>query len=56
MAVRRGEVPLHDVLADMHDRTRELEQALLASSLPDEADADAIDAFLIRAYEEAWRR
>ena len=29
---------------------------VLASSLPDEADRDAIDAFLVRAYEDAWRR
>jgi uncharacterized protein len=56
MAVRRGELPLADVVAGLHARTAELEQALLASSLPDEADRDAIDAFLVRAYEEAWRR
>ena len=55
MAVRRGELPLAEVVAELHARTAELEQALLASSLPDEADRDAIDAFLVRAHEEAWR-
>jgi hypothetical protein len=42
------------VLADLHEKTSELEQALLASHLPDEADRHDVDALLIRAYETAW--
>jgi predicted nucleotidyltransferase len=54
MAVRRGELPLAQVIADLHAKTSELEQALLAADIPEEADRRAVDAFLIRAYETAW--
>ena len=54
MAVRRGELPIEDVLAAISEKTSELEQALVRSTLPDEPDHDAVDAFLIRAYEQAW--
>ena len=40
--------PLAGVVGELHARSAELEQALLASSLPDEADREAIDAFLVR--------
>ena len=55
MAVRRGELPLAEVVGDLHEKASELEQRLLASDLPPEADHDAIDAFLIRAYETTWQ-
>ena len=55
MQVRRGEVALTDVLAELHDRAAELERTILGSELPEAADADAIDDFLVSAYEEAWR-
>lgn len=54
MAVRRGELPLAQVVADLHAKSSELEQAVLASALPETADAEAIDAFLIRAHLQAW--
>jgi predicted nucleotidyltransferase len=54
MSVRRGELPLPRVVADLHEKTSELEQAVLAADLPESADRDAIDAFLVRAYETAW--
>jgi uncharacterized protein len=54
MAVRRGEVALDDVLAQLHDASARLERAVLTSDLPDDADHKAIDAFLVSAYERAW--
>ncbi|HEX7299223.1 MAG TPA: nucleotidyltransferase domain-containing protein [Solirubrobacteraceae bacterium] len=54
MAVRRGELPLSQVVADLHAKSSELEQALLAVDLPEAADHSAIDRFLVRAYERAW--
>jgi hypothetical protein len=53
-AVRRGELPLEQVIADLRQRTAELEEAVMRAQLPDEADHAAVDAFLIRAYEESW--
>jgi predicted nucleotidyltransferase len=54
MAVRRGEVPLTHVLEQLHESAARLERAVLADGLPDEADGDAIDRFLVGAYERGW--
>ena len=54
MQVRRGEVPLSDVLTELHDVAGRLEQAVLSSDLPDQPHHAKIDAFLISAYERAW--
>ncbi len=54
MAVRRGELPLPQVVADLHAKGSELEQAVLATDLPEAADRSTIDGFLVRAYERAW--
>lgn len=54
-AIRNGEVPLEDLLTALHDKTAELERAVLAANLPETADAAAIDAFLVRAHERIWR-
>ena len=54
MAVRRGELPLTHIVADLEARTRELEQAVADADLPEAADAATIDAYLVRAYERAW--
>lgn len=54
MTVRRGELPLPQVVADLHAKSSELEQAVLAAELPEAADRRAIDGFLVRAYERAW--
>jgi uncharacterized protein len=55
MEVRRGEVALADVLAAIHEQAAALERTTLGSDLPEEADTDAIDRFLLSAYERAWR-
>ena len=54
MAVRRGEVPLADVLADLEDAVAGLERLAATADVPAQADAAAVDAFLVRAYERAW--
>lgn len=54
MEVRRGEVALADVLAELDEGTALLERSVHSSELPDEADHAAIDDFLIRAYRQAW--
>jgi hypothetical protein len=54
LEVRRGEVPLRVVLNRLHERSSQLEDAILASSLPDEPDYDAVNAFLADAYQRVW--
>jgi hypothetical protein len=54
MEVRRGEVPLAEVLAELDDQTASLERAVHASALPEDADRTALDDFLIGAYRRAW--
>ena len=54
MEVRRGQVPLDDVLAELDDATARLEAAIVSSDLPEDADRDSIDQFLIDAYRRAW--
>jgi predicted nucleotidyltransferase len=54
MSVRRGELPLVQVLADLDEKTGELEQAVRAADLPADPDRDAIDAYLVAAYERTW--
>jgi hypothetical protein len=54
LEVRRGEVPLHDVLGRLHHESARLEQTLLSSDLSDEPDRDAVDRFLVDAYQRGW--
>jgi uncharacterized protein len=54
MEVRRGEVPLPAVLAELHEHTARFEQVVLEADLPDEADHAAVDAFLVEAYQRSW--
>jgi uncharacterized protein len=54
MQVRRGEVAPVDVLAELHDQTARLEQAILTSRLGDDPDRTAVDAFLIDAHRRRW--
>jgi predicted nucleotidyltransferase len=54
MEVRRGDVALSDVLAELHDQAARLEQAVLSSDLREDADGAAIDRFLVGAYQRAW--
>jgi hypothetical protein len=54
LEVRRGEVPLRVVLDRLRERSAELEQTVLSSSLPEEPDREAVDAFLVDANQRAW--
>ncbi len=54
MQIRRGEVALVDVLAELHHRTARLEEAILTSPLGEDPDRTAVDAFLIDAYRRRW--
>lgn len=54
MEVRRGEVPLREVLDRLHHQSARLENTLLAPDLPEEPDRAAADRFLVDAYERAW--
>jgi predicted nucleotidyltransferase len=54
MQVRRGEIPLRSVLDRLHERSALLEDTILSSDLPDEPDRDAVDRFLVDAYQRAW--
>ena len=56
MAVRRGELALPQVVADLQARTAALERAVADSTLPETADGAAVDAYLARAYEQTWAR
>ena len=54
MAIRRGEVPENEVIAEVTQVERELEAAIAASPLPAEPDREAVDAFIVDTYREAW--
>lgn len=53
-AVRRGEPTLAEVVAELDEATARLTGLVDASDLPDEADAAAVDRFLVSAYQRAW--
>jgi hypothetical protein len=54
LRVRRGEIPLRSVLDRLHEQSARLEETILRSSLADEPDRDAVDQFLVDAYQRAW--
>ncbi len=54
MAVRRGEIALADVLAQLDDAVVALERLAATADVPAEADAAAVDAFLLSAHERFW--
>jgi predicted nucleotidyltransferase len=54
MAVRRGEVSLRHVLDRLHEQASRLEDIMLSSNLPDDPDHDAVDRFLVDAYQRVW--
>jgi hypothetical protein len=54
LEVRRGEVPLRDVLRRLHEEAERLEDVMLEAELRDEPDRDAVDAFLVDAYTRVW--
>lgn len=53
-SVRCGEVPFNDVLTEIGELERELEDLLETSPLPPEPDRTAVDDFLVRAYRQHW--
>ena len=52
--VRRGQVAFNDVLTEIGELERELEDLLETSPLPPQPDYSAVDDFLVRAYREHW--
>jgi hypothetical protein len=56
LAIKRGEMPLEDVLARARSMTPELERARANSPLPKQADVAQIDAILRDVRAEAARR
>ncbi len=53
-AVRAGEVPLDDVLAEIDDVRERLASAAASGDLPEQPDAARIDSFLLSAYHRFW--
>ncbi len=53
-AVRRGERSFEEVLAEVEEVERRLEAALERTPLPNNPDDDAVNAFLVDAYRQAW--
>lgn len=54
MAVRRGEPTQAEVKAMLDQAESCLQRALASTLLPERADGDAINAFLVDAYERKW--
>jgi predicted nucleotidyltransferase len=55
-AVRRGQVAFNDVLTEIGELERELEDLLESSPLPPQPEHAAVDDLLVRAYREHWDR
>jgi uncharacterized protein len=56
MQVRRGEVPLAEVLERLDERTAALEDELENPILPEAPDRDRVDRFLVSAYQRFWAK
>lgn len=54
VAIRTGHVDVNDVLTRSGLLERRLKDLLDTSPLPDEPDHEAINDFLVEAYQEAW--
>jgi uncharacterized protein len=54
MQVRRGEIPLGDVLDRLRESSAALERALLSETVAEKPDDATVDAFLVDAYQRAW--
>ena len=54
MAVRRGEPSLRELTGLLDDAESALRRAAEASRLPEQADGDKVDEFLVAAYERRW--
>lgn len=53
-AVRKGQVAFNDVLTEIGDLERQLEDLCESSPLVPDPDRGAVDAFLVDAYRRAW--
>ena len=54
MAIRRGETPFDEAVADIEDIERRLHVAADESPLPDTPDYVRVDQFVIDSYRDAW--
>ena len=54
MAIRTGERPFEEALAEIDEVERRLAAALERTALPAEPDRAAVDSFLVNAYRRAW--
>jgi hypothetical protein len=54
MAIRRGELPYDDAVAEIEDIERRLERAVEESRLPPGPDHARVDAFVLEAYRRYW--
>ena len=54
MAVRRGERSFGEVVEEIGEVEQRLEAALEQTAFPDSPDDDAVNAFLVDAYRQAW--
>ena len=54
MAVRLGERSFDEAIGEIEEVERRLEAALERTSLPDQPDEVAVNAFLVDAYRRAW--
>lgn len=56
MEVRRGALPIAEVLARLDKQAAALEGELENSRLPDIPDRERVDSFLVSAYQRHWSR
>ena len=54
MAVRRGERSFDEVLAEIEQVERRLGAAFEQTTLPVSPDGEAVNAFLVDTYRQAW--
>lgn len=54
MSVRRGERSFDEAIEEIGEVEQRLEAGLEQTVLPDSPDEDAVDAFLVDAYRQAW--
>ena len=54
-AVRRGQVPVREVLHELDDYERLLSELRLCGAVPDQPDRRWVDACLHRAHTDYWR-
>jgi hypothetical protein len=54
MAIRTGEVPFEQTIAEIEAIERRLEAAVAESALPKLPDYARVDEFVIDTYRDAW--